>query len=233
VKRDLLQRLLAARDAKRPLVLITNLPAGNQVLVFETERPADGLAEDVLAAAREALQGGASRVFEGADGERWFLHVFSPPLRLFVVGAVHITQALAPMASLLGYAVTVIDPRRAFTSPARFADVRVIERWPAEALAGEHLDARSAVVTLTHDPKLDDPALAAALRSDAFYIGCLGSRRTHAKRLERLTAEGFDQAALARLHGPVGLDIGASSPGEIATSILAQMTDILRRGAAA
>jgi xanthine dehydrogenase accessory factor len=232
VKRDLFQRLLAARDAKRPVVLVTDLPAGDQALVFEGDGAADGLAEDVVSAAREALRRGASRVFERSEGDRWFLHVFNPPLRLFIVGAVHITQALAPMASMLGYAVTVIDPRRAFTSPTRFADVRVIERWPGEALAGEHLDARSAVVTLTHDPKLDDPALAAALRSDAFYIGCLGSRRTHARRLERLTAEGVDQTALARLHGPVGLDIGASSPGEIATSILAQMTETLRRGAA-
>jgi xanthine dehydrogenase accessory factor len=137
------------------------------------------------------------------------------------------------MAAMLGYAVTVVDPRRAFASPARFEEVRVLTSWPDEALSGERLDGRSAVVTLTHDPKLDDPALAAALASDAFYIGCLGSRRTHARRLERLTAAGFGEDDFRRLHGPVGLDIGASSPAEIATSILAEMTQRLRREAPA
>jgi len=159
-----------------------------------------------------------------------FLHVFNPPLRLFIIGAVHIAQALAPMAAMLDYSVTVIDPRRAFSSPRRFDEIRVLDGWPDEALAAEAPDARSAVVTLTHDPKLDDPALRAALESDAFYIGCLGSRRTHGKRLERLAAAGFDDASLARLHGPVGLDIGASSPAEIATAILAEVTRRLRRG---
>ena len=192
-----------------------------------------GFPAEVVDAARQALRAGKSRSVAAEGAGRTFLHVFNPPLRLFVVGAVHITQALAPMAAMLGYGVTVIDPRRAFTSPERFTKVRVLDAWPDDALAGEDLDARSAVVTLTHDPKLDDPALAAALRSDAFYIGCLGSRRTHAKRLERLTSAGFDCADLARLHGPVGLDIGASSPAEIATAILAQMTQCLRRGASA
>lgn len=229
---DVFERLMAARADKRPVALVTDLPAGYQSLVFADEVDANGPAADVVAAARAALQSGISGIFERSDGTRAFLHVFNPPLRLFLVGAVHITQALAPMASMLGYGVTVIDPRRAFTTPARFSDVRVMERWPDAALADERLDARSAVVTLTHDPKLDDPALESALRSEAFYIGCLGSRRTHARRLERLRAAGFDEAALARLHGPVGLDIGARSPGEIATSILAQMTAILRRGAA-
>ena len=187
----------------------------------------------MVGAAREALRADHSRMLEASASGKTFLHVFNPPLRLFVVGAVHITQALAPMAAMLGYAVTVIDPRRAFATPARFEDVRVLSGWPDEALAEERLDARSAVVTLTHDPKLDDPALSAALRSDAFYIGCLGSRRTHAKRLERLTAAGFDESQFERLHGPVGLDIGASTPAEIATSILAQMTQTLRREEAA
>jgi xanthine dehydrogenase accessory factor len=233
MKRAVFEQLLGARADKRPVVLVTDIDSGHQALVFEGEGANDGLAEDVVGAARDALRAGRSRMLEPSDAGRTFLHVFNPPLRLFVVGAVHITQALAPMAAMLGYAVTVVDPRRAFASPARFDEVRVLASWPDEALAGEHLDARSAVVTLTHDPKLDDPALAAALRSDAFYIGCLGSRRTHAKRLDRLTAAGFDESHFARLHGPVGLDIGASSPAEIATSILAQMTQRLRREAPA
>lgn len=229
MKRDLFERLLEARAAKRPAVLVTELQAGRQALVVEGDEESAELAAEVVAAAGEALREGVSRLIEQDKAGKTFLHVFNPPLRLFVVGAVHIAQALAPMAVMLGYGVTVIDPRRAFASPGRFAEVRVLDGWPDEALSGEHLDARSAVVTLTHDPKLDDPALAAALRSDAFYIGCLGSRRTHAKRLERLTGAGFDADSLARLHGPVGLDIGARSPAEIATSILAQMTQTLRR----
>lgn len=229
MKRDLFERLLEARAAKRPAVLVTELQAGRQALVLEGDKESAGLAADVVAAAGEALREGVSRLIEQDKTGKTFLHVFNPPLRLFVVGAVHIAQALAPMAVMLGYAVTVIDPRRAFASPGRFAEVRVLDGWPDEVLSDEHLDARSAVVTLTHDPKLDDPALAAALRSDAFYIGCLGSRRTHGKRLERLSDAGFDAASRARLHGPVGLDIGARSPAEIATSILAQMTQVLRR----
>lgn len=233
MKRAVFDRLLEARAGKRPVVLVTDMASGQQALVFEGDGADGELAEDTIAAAREAMRAGRSRMLEREGGGRTFLHVFSPPLRLFVVGAVHITQALAPMAAMLGYAVTVIDPRRAFASPARFEEVRVLTGWPDEALAGERLDARSAVVTLTHDPKLDDPALSAALRSDAFYIGCLGSRRTHARRLERLSAAGFDAHHFARLHGPVGLDIGARTPAEIATSILAEMTRTLRREAAA
>ena len=152
----------------------------------------------------------------------------SPPLRLFVVGAVHIAQALAPMASLLGYAVTVIDPRRAFVTAERFPDVTVVTEWPDEALVAAELDARSAVVTLTHDPKLDDPALHVALASPAFYIGSLGSRRTHARRIDRLTEAGFTPETLARIHAPVGLDIGAVTAGEIAASIAAELTASFR-----
>ena len=230
MKRVIFESLLAARADKRPVVLATELASGNQVLVFAGDDGDSGLVGEVRDAAREALRAGRSTMLDSSSAGRTFLHVFNPPLRLFVVGAVHIAQALAPMAAMLGYGVTVIDPRGAFASPQRFSGLRVLDTWPDDGLDGEKLDARSAVVTLTHDPKLDDPALAAALRSDAFYIGCLGSRRTHAKRLERLTAAGFDASSLARLHGPVGLDIGASSPAEIATSILAQLTQTLRRG---
>ncbi len=236
MKRALFEQLLAARAEKHPVVLVTALASAKQVLVFaESDGDGDGdgdggLSGEVLDAARQALRAGRSHMLDSPSPGGTFLHVFNPPLRLFVVGAVHIAQALAPMAAMLGYSVTVIDPRGAFASPQRFSGLRVLDAWPDDGLDSEHLDARSAVVTLTHDPKLDDPALAAALNSDAFYIGCLGSRRTHGKRLERLTAAGFDETALARLHGPVGLDIGASSPAEIAVSILAQLTQNLRHG---
>ena len=231
MKRALFEQLLAARADARPVVLVTELESGSQALVFATGDDGGGLAAEVVSAAREALLTGHSAILDPADAGRTFLHVFNPPLRLYIVGAVHIAQALAPMAIMLGYSVTVIDPRRAFASPQRFDGLRVLGDWPDDALAGENLDTRCALVTLSHDPKLDDPALAAALRSDAFYIGCLGSRRTHAKRLQRLTAAGFEPEGLQRLHGPVGLDIGARSAAEIATSVLAEMTQTLHRGA--
>jgi len=227
---SLFEALAAARAAQRPVALVTALASGEQALLFEDDPDTGAFDADVAGDARAALRAGESRTLESQSVGRVFVHVFNPPLRLFIVGAVHISQALAPMAGMLGYAVTVVDPRRAFATPARFAEVRVLDTWPDEALAEQALDGRSAVVTLTHDPKLDDPALAAALRSDAFYIGCLGSRRTHAKRLERLTQAGFGASELERLHGPVGLDIGARSPAEIATAILAQMTQTLRQG---
>lgn len=224
MKRRLLQAVLDAREAKRPLVLITELGGARQWF----EIAGDGESTDahdasVAGAARAALRRDRSEVVEMA-GARYFLHVMSPPLRLFIVGAVHIAQSLAPMASLLGYAVTVIDPRRAFLTPERFPGVAVVTDWPDEALGAAELDARSAVVTLTHDPKIDDPALHTALASPAFYIGCLGSRRTHAKRIERLTASGFTHETLSRIHAPVGLDIGAVTAPEIATSIVAELT---------
>ncbi len=231
MKRALLEQLLAARADARPVVLVTELASGSQALVFASGDDGGGLAAEIVSAAREALRVGRSAIVDPSDAGKTFLHVFNPPLRLYIVGAVHIAQALAPMAAMLGYSVTVIDPRRAFASPQRFDGLRVLGDWPDDALAGEDLDARCALVTLSHDPKLDDPALAAALRSDAFYIGCLGSRRTHAKRLQRLTAAGFDADGLQRLHGPVGLDIGARSAAEIATSVLAEMTQTLHQGA--
>lgn len=164
----------------------------------------------------------------GESGE--FIVIFNPPMRLMVVGAVHIAQALVPMARLAGYAPVIIDPREAFASQARFPGEKLVHDWPDEALVAQGLDARTAVVTLTHDPKLDDPAIMATLASDAFYLGCLGSTRTHARRLERLRVAGLDEAALARIHAPVGLAIGARSPAEIAVSVLAQVTQVLRKG---
>ena len=231
MKHSLLHAVLEARAAKRPLVLVTELGSGRQWADIEGE-PASGLDAGVREAARAALLRDRSEVVEVA-GARYFLHAMSPPLRLFVVGAVHIAQTLVPMASLLRYAVTVIDPRRAFVTGERFPGVTVTTEWPDDALAAAELDARSAVVTLTHDPKLDDPALRVALSSPAFYIGSLGSRRTHGKRIERLTEAGLAPEALARIHAPVGLDIGAVTAPEIAASIMAELTSVLRARAGA
>jgi len=178
-------------------------------------------------AARTAARADTSGEIE-IDGRTWFLEVHNPPLELVLVGAVHIAQPLAEMARLAGYAVRVIDPRAAFATEARFPGVRLHQGWPDEILAAFPLGSRSALVVLAHDPKIDDLALEAALASPAFYVGALGSKKTHAARLERLSARGFDPAALARIRGPVGLTIGARSPAEIALSILAQMTQTLR-----
>lgn len=211
---DLLADLVAARAARRPVALVVDLESSARRLVDATAYP-------------ERFRMDRSGLEE--DG-RHFIHIHNPPLRLFVVGAVHIAQALVPMAQIAGHDVTVIDPRPAFGSAARFPDVALVEDWPDEALAALGLDARSAVVTLTHDPKLDDPAIMAALGSDIYYLGCLGSGRTHAKRAARLEAAGYGADQIARIHAPVGLDIGARGPGEIAVSVLAEITQRLRRG---
>jgi xanthine dehydrogenase accessory factor len=221
---DILAALTAAREAKRPVVLATHLPDGAQRLLPSPDAPAD-----LAAAAERALAEDKSGTVRLADGD-WFLHVHNPPLRLIVVGAVHIAQALVPLAAQLGFAVTVVDPRRAFASDERFPDVSISGDWPDEAMDALAPDVRTAVVTLTHDPKLDDPALDRALRSPAFYIGALGSRKTHAARLARLRALGHDDTALARIRGPVGLPIEAVTAPEIALAILAEIVAV-RRGA--
>ena len=166
----------------------------------------------------------------GVEESGEFIAIFNPPLRMLVVGAVHIAQALLPMARLAGYDPVLIDPREAFGSSGRFPGEVIVHDWPDEALQAQGLDARTAVVTLTHDSKLDDPAILSALASDVFYLGCLGSTRTHAKRLDRLREAGVSEEALARIHAPVGLDIGAKTPAEIAVSVLAQVTQALRKG---
>jgi len=223
VKRELLDRLLAAFRDKRPVVLVTELASGAQQLL-EPDADAD---RALLEAARSALERDACQSF--AQGDRsFFLQPFSVPLRLIVVGAVHIAQPLAQMAALAGYEVVIVDPRQAFASEARFPGVTLSSDWPDQALRALAPDRRTAVVTLTHDPKLDDPALQVALASDAFYVGSLGSKKTHAARLGRLRRLGLDEAALARIHAPVGLGIGARSPAEIAVSILAEVTQRLR-----
>jgi xanthine dehydrogenase accessory factor len=217
--------LTAAKAERRPVVLATRLPSGEQMLLPDPAAP-PALAE----AAVKALADDATGTVKLGNGE-WFLQVYNTPLRLIVVGAVHIAQALVPMASFVGYAVTVVDPRRSFATDERFPDVAVSGEWPDDALDALHPDARTAIVTLTHDPKLDDPALDRALKSDAFYIGSLGSRKTHAARLGRLRELGHDEAALARIQGPVGLNIAAVTAPEIALSIIAQIVAV-RRGAA-
>jgi xanthine dehydrogenase accessory factor len=229
MKQALLEQALAERDAGRPAAMVTALAAGTQSLVTPDRVEGDlSLAGETLTAVRRALTDDRSGVVE-AGGERLFVQIFNPPLRLLLVGAVHISQALAPIAALAGYKVTVIDPRRSFATAARFGGVELIAEWPDEAMAGLAIDTRTAVVTLTHDPKLDDPALQSALRSPAFYVGALGSRKTHAGRLKRLAAAGFGPSETARIHGPVGLAIGALSPAEIAISILAEITAVLHR----
>ena len=227
---DLLARLNEDRAAKRPVALLTNLKSGDQKLLYpadDMEKP--DLAQELEEAARRALRDDRSATVETADGSV-FVHVHNPPMRLVVVGAVHIAQPLVRMAALAGYAVTVVDPRRAFASDARFPDIAVSQDWPDEALTGLAPDARTAVVTLTHDPKLDDPALDVALRSPAFYIGSLGSSRTHGKRCQRMRELGHDAAAIDRIHGPIGLSIGARSPAEIALAIMAEITRVRRQG---
>jgi xanthine dehydrogenase accessory factor len=230
VQRSTLDRLLQARAAKQPAAHLRWLERGDEALAVAGEVVVgEALPQEILDAVRAAQRRDRGTTLPTARGPL-FIQVFNPPLRLFVVGAVHIAQALVPMASLAGYDVTVVDPRRAFASDARFPGVDVRQDWPDEALEALQPDARTAVVTLTHDPKLDDPALDVALRSEAFYIAALGSKRTHAGRLERLAALGHDQAALGRIHGPAGLSIGAVSPAEIAISVLAEMTRELRQG---
>ena len=224
-----LERLLADRAAKRPVVLATNLDTGEERLFHPGEDTTEGALDE---AARKALWTDQGGVVETEQG-RVFLNVFNPPLRLVIIGAVHIAQPLARMASTAGYDVTIVDPRRAFATQDRFPGLSLSNDWPDEAMRKLKPDRRTALVALTHDPKIDDPGLTEALKSDAFYIGALGSRKTHAGRLARLRERGFDDATLARIHGPVGLDIGARSPAEIAVAALAQITERLRKGGAA
>ena len=228
MQRETLNAVLAARQTKRAAVLVSELDSGDQRLFFPDAPDDANLAPRIRVACVEALRADRSRVLTDEANGALFLQVFNPPLRMIVVGAVHITQALAPMAALLGYEVTVVDPRRAFASDERFPGVGVDTDWPDDALHRLAPDRRTAVVTLTHDPKLDDPALEVALASEAFYVGSLGSRRTHGARLERLRARGLGEEALARVHGPIGLAIGARSPAEIATAIMAEITARLR-----
>lgn len=228
MKLALLQRALAASRSGQAAALATNLDTGRQGFIVNGEISGD-LQFDAAAieGVDRALADGCSGIVATADGPV-FVEIFNLRLRCILVGAVHIAQPLAQMAALAGYLVTVVDPRSTFASNLRFPGVDLSTDWPDEALAKLHPNRRTAIVTLAHDPKLDDPALAAALRSDAFYIGALGSRKTHAARCHRLAKDGFGEADLARIHGPVGINLGAISPAEIAISIIAQITQVLR-----
>jgi len=224
MKLDILTALNAERAARRAAIVVTNVESGKQRLIKAADIAKDPL-RPLLA---EHLRTSKSGMEDTAEG-RVFLTVYVPAPQLVITGAVHISQALAPIGKLAGYDVTIVDPRTAFASPERFPDVKVVAEWPDQALPPLNVDRYTAFVALTHDPKIDDPALTHALARDCFYIGALGSRKTHARRIERLKAQGIGEAALARIHAPIGLDIGAVSPAEIAVAIMAQITERLRQ----
>ena len=232
MKRAQLDLLLRACTDKKPTVLVTDLDKGAQLLLIDGDASGDLEADDRLSAEIDRARTDDRSVTVETDRGTFFIQIFNPPRRMIVVGAVHIAQFLVPMAAIAGYAVTVVDPRGAFATGLRFPGVTLAQEWPDDALEDLAPDRRTAVVTLTHDPKLDDPALAIALRSDAFYIGALGSRRTHARRLDRLRELGLSDRQMDRINGPIGLDIGAVSPAEIAISILGEITQTLHRPAA-
>ena len=221
---DILKSLNAERAARRAAIVVTDIASGEQRFVGKADVAADPLRDKLEA----ALRTGKSGMVETPQG-KVFLTVHVPPPRLVAIGAVHISQALVPMAKLLGYDVVIIDPRTAFATPERFPDVKLIAEWPDAALPPLGIDAYTAFVALTHDPKIDDPALTHALARDCFYIGALGSRKTHARRVDRLTQQqGLDEDSVARIHAPIGLAIGAVSPPEIALSIMGEITARLR-----
>jgi xanthine dehydrogenase accessory factor len=224
MKLDILRVLNTERAARRAAVVVTDTASGQQRLVKAPDVAGDPLKELI----EKHIRSGKSGMEETPRG-KFFLTVHVPPPRLVITGAVHISQALAPIAKLLGYDVTIVDPRTAFASTERFPDVKVIAEWPDVALPPLGIDRYTAFVALTHDPKIDDPALTHALARDCFYIGALGSKKTHGRRLDRLKAEGVSEAALSRIHAPIGLDIGAVSPAEIAVAIIGEITARLRK----
>ena len=229
MKASLLAALNTARAEKRRIALLTRIEDGEQALLVDGELSGGTLplTPELSEAADDCLRRDKGRLLEAADG-RYFVQIFNPPLRLIVIGAVHIAQALLPMAALAGYETSLVDPRGAWATDARFPGGNLIREWPDDAMTTLAPDRRTAVVALTHDPKLDDPALLHAVRSDAFYIGALGSKKTHAARRERMLGSGASEAEFDRIKGPIGLDIGAVSPAEIAISILAEITLALR-----
>jgi xanthine dehydrogenase accessory factor len=224
LKLDILHTVNEERAARRAVVIVTDVESGAQRLVKAAEAARDPLREVI----EKRLRMGKSGMEETAEG-RVFLTVHVPSARLVITGAVHISQALAPIAKLVGYDVTIVDPRTAFASEERFPDVKVIAEWPDTALPPLNIDRYTAFVALTHDPKIDDPALMHALARDCFYIGALGSKKTHARRVERLKKAGLSDADIARMHAPIGLPIGAISPAEIAIAIMAEITQALRQ----
>jgi xanthine dehydrogenase accessory factor len=221
LKRETLEQLLAARADRQAVALITDLKTGDQRIV-----PRAAAASDPLAARLDE----AFRFDQSGSHDGQFINIHNPPLRLVIIGAVHIAQSVIPIAQQLGYDVTVIDPRGAFATGARFPGIALHAEWPDEVIPRIGLDPRTAMIALTHDPKIDDPALDAALKSEVFYIGALGSKKTQASRVERLKKAGFTDQQIARIHGPIGLAIGAKGAPEIAVSIMAEVTRALRLG---
>jgi len=218
-----LKTLNAARRARQAVVLVTDIADGRDRVVGLGDPVAGELGTAIDAAFRSGKSGLAT-----ADGAEYFLNVHVPPARLVIIGAVHISQVLAPMARMAGFDVRVVDPRTAFATPERFDGTDLVAEWPDEALAARPLDSFTALVAVTHDPKIDDPALVSALKTGCFYIGALGSRKTHARRVERLLADGMTQSRIDRIAAPIGLDIGAANPPEIAIAILAEVIAALR-----
>ncbi len=229
----LIEHLNRDRKERRPVVLVTDIETGRQDLVYQTSDVvvtdgsggSDMLNESVVAAAREALASGESSMLEEPEA-RYFFHVFLPEPRLIIIGAVHVAQALSQMAEIAGYAVSIVDPRSAFATEERFPGFAALAEWPDDYFAGEAPDLSSAVVTLTHDPKIDDRALKIALQSDAFYVGALGSKKTHAKRIARLKEQGLSDDEIGRIHAPIGLDLGGRRPAEIAVAILSEIIKV-------
>lgn len=220
-----LEKLNEARSARRAAMLITDLGTGESLVEVEGEN----VRPDLREAIDRTYRTGKSGVLETEDGRRLFLNVQVPPPRIAVIGAVHISQALAGMAAIAGFDIRIIDPRTAFATEDRFAGVDLVADWPEDVLRQQPIDAYTALVAVTHDPKIDDYPIAAALRAGAFYVGALGSRKTHAKRVERLLAEGLTEADIARIDAPVGLNIGAQSPAEIAVAVLGSIIQAFRK----
>jgi xanthine dehydrogenase accessory factor len=225
MKADIFAEIMNARTQRKPVALVTALEGGRQRVVAR-DHAADDILAQVLGEAFRFDRSGVHRIPEG----EFFVHIYNPPLRLVVIGAVHIAQAVIPIAKAAGYDIVVIDPRGAFATGERFPDIALHAEWPDEVLPKIGLDQRSAVLALTHDPKIDDPALHLALKSKAFYIGALGSKKTQGTRRQRLTDAGFAEEDIARIHGPIGIDIGAQGAPEIAISIMAELTRVLRLG---
>ena len=217
MKDKTLKLVLSEKNNRNTIIVATELESGQQIILNNNDKN-----NQIYISAKSLIKQGKSDIIN-IDNQRWFINISLPPLRLVTVGAVHIAQPLAEIATIAGYEVTIIDPRAAFANNKRFPNINIINEWPEEALIDFKIDNRTAVVTLTHDPKLDDSALYAALNSKAFYIGSLGSKKTHNARIERLKIAGFNEDAIKNIHGPVGLSIGAKSPQEIAISIMSEL----------
>ncbi|MDY8110410.1 XdhC family protein [Fulvimarina sp. 2208YS6-2-32] len=224
MRKEIVEGINAARAERRAVVTVTELGSGAQRLVAESDIGADPLADII----EKAFRSGKSGMAVTASGEA-FINVYLPPARIVLIGAVHISQALAPMARLAGYDVEIIDPRTAFATPERFVGIDLSAEWPDKILKERPLDAYTAIALITHDPKIDDGPLIEALNAGCFYIGALGSRKTHARRIERMKEAGFTDAMLARIDAPIGADIGAATPGEIAVAIMAAIIEAFRK----